>query len=429
MFALHETTRRRACRAAFVALCIAPTVATAGWIADHWRPGRQTALMRELSDRLEVNVELVGVAAPRPATVRTRAVNLCDPSSGALLGTAQGVHVQRTSRGQIVSINEGTITVVQLKWLAEELHEWAGKLPAGTHEVCVRKLLIRTGSSLSTNAATQASALCELRDVRMQMQRDASSQPRLGITAHMASSSGETLIQLTLTPAADGDKAAAMSLTLDSTAGWIPLPALVPVAPILAWYGADARFQGVLQWSWVDSQVRGTAHGTVEGIELAQLLPSNSPHVLRGAAMLELTEFSWNNDRLTRVIGALHAEQARISQSLVDALTSPQGFRCRQASDGVPIEGEPSIIGLDLLALQFQLTNEGLTFWGNCPDEAGTQDGCMAISGMQPLLLAAPLKNWPHGVLLQTLSGLPTSWIPATREAVELARRLPLPLK
>ena len=57
------------------------------------------------------------------------------------------------------------------------------------------------------------------------------------------------------------------------------------------------------------------------------------------------------------------------------------------------------------------------------------QEGCRCRSvGCSRRPPAPPYRDWPLGYLVQTLSGCRAAWLPATREAVELARRLPLPL-
>jgi hypothetical protein len=162
---------------------------------------------------------------------------------------------------------------------------------------------------------------------------------------------------------------------------------------------------------------------------LSKTLPAGSPHVLRGSATVDVQEYRWQGDRIGRVVAAVKAEHAQMSQSLVEAVTSTSGFQCRQVGSGMTVAGEPAMIALDLFALRFQLGREGLTFWGDSSAEAGMQDDCIAQSGGQPLLLAPRYYNWPLGVLVQTLCGRPAAWVPATREAVDMASPLPLPLK
>jgi hypothetical protein len=248
--------------------------------------------------------------------------------------------------------------------------------------------------------------------------------------AQASSSAGNASIQLTLTPASSlATDSKSLTLTLETAGGWIPAEALTSAAPSLAGYGKESCFSGAIQWGWKNSHVHAVARGRLEGVDLATALPGSSPHVLKGKAKIELMELSWDDQRIAKAVGALTAEHAQMSRSLVNALIRDDGFNCGQASDGVPLADDPAMIALDLLALRFQLGAEGLTFWGNCPAESGMQEECMAISGMQPLLMAPRVFNWPHGVLVQTVLRPPTSWVPATREAVDMAGRLPLPLK
>jgi hypothetical protein len=170
--------------------------------------------------------------------------------------------------------------------------------------------------------------------------------------------------------------------------------------------------------------------GRVHSADLAALLPIGSPHTLRGVATVELTEFIWEGEQVERLAGTLTAQQAAMSRSLLDEMASKTGFQCPQASDGVPVDGDSSLVALDAMAVRFQLSSEGLTFWGQCPaEEAGMPENCMATSGRQPLLIAPPFYNWHLGVLVQTLAGPGAAWLPATREAVDMAGRLPLPVK
>jgi hypothetical protein len=85
------------------------------------------------------------------------------------------------------------------------------------------------------------------------------------------------------------------------------------------------------------------------------------------------------------------------------------------------------MIDLDLLAIRVQLDERGLTLWGACPAESGMPTGCMAVSGGQPLLVHPPYGNFDLGRMVSTLSTPTKSWLPATREAVGMADRLPLP--
>ena len=66
MFALHETTRRRFCRAGFVLLCVVPTLLVVGWATWLRRPEYRDLIARRLSERLGFAVTLADVRHPHP---------------------------------------------------------------------------------------------------------------------------------------------------------------------------------------------------------------------------------------------------------------------------------------------------------------------------------------------------------------------------
>ena len=386
------------------------------------------AIERELSERFSATITLADVSMPRPDTVRTQLVNLLDPATKEPLGRATRVQIQQRGDEQRFSISEATVDVASLEWLARQTYAWARGLPAGNHELSIKKLSI-THEGIVHSAQPQGGELCLLSDVRVRIQHNGS-DPQLALTAQASSSAGNAPLQLTLARASvSAIDRESLTLTLETVGGWVPAEILTPSAWCLVGYGSETRFSGAIQWAWKGSHLHGVARGVLEGVDLAKTLPGSSPHVLRGTAKVELMELTWDDQRIAKAAGTLTAEHAQMSRSLVDSLIRGDGFNCSQASDGAPLADDPSMIGLDLLALRFQLSGQGLTFWGNCPADLGMHEECIAVSGMQPLLLAPRVFNWPHGVLVRTVLGPPTSWLPATREAVDMAGRLPLPLK
>jgi hypothetical protein len=421
MFAFHETTRKRICRMAFFALCAAPTIATAAWIAEHYWPGRQGRVARQLGDVLDVHVKLADWREPRPRVTRSSGLVLSDPSSGYALADLRTLEVQG---GRLYSISEITVDAAQLPRLAEHVHRWLTKLPPTVHEVRISQLTIK----LADKAADGPGDLFILHDVRGRIDRDAAgrTQAVLAGAANSGASDPAALIRLTLAPPTEGDSAAP-TVSLETHSATVPARLLAAVAPGFERLGPAARFAGAVRWSLDQPELRGMVQGRLDAVDMSGLLSAGSPHRLRGMALIELAELSWRGSRIERLAGSIVAEHAQMSRSLLEALVA--NFRCPQGSDGVPMASDPEMISLDFLATAFQLKSDGLTFWGHCPPEANMQDGCIAVSGMQPLLIAPPYRDWPLGVLVQTLAGQSASWLPASREAVDIASRLPLPLK
>ena len=83
----------------------------------------------------------------------------------------------------------------------------------------------------------------ELHDVCMRVQCRGNYTPQISVTVQAGAEAGRFPIQLTLTAASAIDK---MTSTLDAKNGWIPAQLLESVAPMIAGYGTEARFCGVV---------------------------------------------------------------------------------------------------------------------------------------------------------------------------------------
>src|SRR5688572_28613413 len=143
MFALHETTRKRVCRAAFFALCVAPTLAMASWMASYHWPGRHGRLSRELGRTLDVHVKLADWREPRPQTVRTSGMTLSDGATGRALVNVTRLEMQTGRGSQVLRIDEAIVDASQLNQVACKVDRWLRLLPPEAQEVQCRRLVIR----------------------------------------------------------------------------------------------------------------------------------------------------------------------------------------------------------------------------------------------------------------------------------------------
>jgi hypothetical protein len=429
MFAFHETTRKRICRTAFFALCVAPTLASAAWIGIHRAPGRTGRLARGLSDKLGVHVTLADWREPRPRIVSSSGLVLSDAASGSSLADIASLELRRDGGGHVYSATEVALDGHEMARLSELVRSWLAKLPAERHEIHCRKLIIRLASvSAGPKGAADPLNTIVLYDVKGIADRDASGRLQAQFTARAVEdeSSPDNVIRMTLA-AATAPESAAPTLTLDTHECSVPAALLAGIVPGFDRLGQHARFIGEVRWSLDAVQIQGVAQGRVDAVELSAVLPAGSPHAIEGSANLELSELSWRGIRIERLAGTVVAGQAQISRSLVEAAV--RNFSCGQSGAGVPVASDDALIALDALAVQFELDAKGLTFWGHSPPGLNLPAGCLAMSGSKPLLFGPPYRDWPLGELVRTLAAPSTAWLPATREAVEMADRLPLPLK
>jgi hypothetical protein len=427
MFALHETTRKRVCRLAFFALCVAPTLTTAAWIGGHRSPGRKGRMARELSESFDVHVKLADWREPRPRMIRSRGVSLSDRRSGLALAEITALESRTVGAERIVTAASMTTECGQLATLAEKVSAWLANLPPEGHEIHVDKLALK---SPRQSEADEKPGLFELQQVRGRIDRDAAGRVQARFEGRLigARPDGSQAIRLTLEPSSDKESPAAI-VTLQTQGVAVPAWVLAAVAPGLNALGAKAQFQGTVRWLLERPDVRGSVQGRLENVNVAAVLPNNSPHSLRGNAVVELTDMHWQGRRLKQLNGSVRVENAAASRSLVDAAV--KHLLCVQASDGPAAAAasgqDGDMVALDLLACRFLLDGKGLTLSGECQQQAGWPKGCLAVSGLRPLLLEPPYVQLPLGAWVQFVSAPGASWLPATREAVETAERLPLP--
>ena len=86
MFTIRERTRRRCCRAGFLLLCIAPTLATiaaaVAWHTPALTRARISACEAQWSARLGLAVVMDRLAAPRPGVTVVEGMQLNDLETG-----------------------------------------------------------------------------------------------------------------------------------------------------------------------------------------------------------------------------------------------------------------------------------------------------------------------------------------------------------
>jgi hypothetical protein len=460
MFSLHETTRKRTCRTAFFALCLAPTCATAAWIADHHLPWRDAAAARQLSDRYHLDVTLTDWQDPRPSMTRLAGVTIAEPGVAAPLLKLTGVESHQHGDALILSIDELTLAVADLPALAARL-EWSlTRTTAAKIELHIRKL------ALLTSAGSDAPVtLHQLHGVIQRGQRDL---PRLQLIAHLAEQPAADAkpIGLAVAPTAaptsgeeagDEEKLGAAApgqvVTFNTQQNAIPVALLAPLVPAAA-FNDSATFTGVVTWH---ANAAGALGGRLDGIDLAGILPRNSPHILTGKAVVELTDCRWQGEQFQRLAGTFTAVGAEANGSLLiaaptylacspgDALQPLQAAVVRIAEQrrvgGKPSSEDEAFLAekyeLSHLACRFTLDAAGLAIEPYIPAASTLPAGTFAAIKDQPALFCRQLTDAsglaiepyiPAVAWLQFIaSPAGPYWIPFTPATLETARRLPSP--
>lgn len=455
MFSLHETTRKRTCRTAFFALCLAPTCATAAWIADHHLPWRDAAAARRLSDRYHLDVFLADLQEPRPNMTRLAGVTLAEHGVAEPLLKLTGVETHRRGDALVLAIEEVAFAAADLPALAARFEWLLSRTPAAKIELRIER---------ATLAASDDSPAVTLHHLRGAIERNEKAPPRLQAIAHLTENPSPDAkpIGLTYELAAKPSAAEAEAhqeaeaaepapqrhvVTFITQQNAIPVALLAPFVPGIAALNDSATFAGVVTWSASDS---GELRGRFDGVDLAGILPANSPHKLTGTATLQLTDCQWQGEQLQQLVGTLAATDAQANDSFlaaahyylacrpVDSLLptlDASQRRAEQRRAGHELSPEDAALldathQLTHLACRFTLDAAGLAIEPHIPAASMLPAGTLvAIEDQSVMLCPEESKRLQAAAWLQFIASPPPpgQWLPYTPEALETARRLPLP--
>lgn len=455
MFAFHETTRKRICRAGFFVLCLAPTIATAAWIGSRHAPGRKEHIARELGRHLNAQVQLHDWRTPLPNAVRSTGMNISDAAAGRPLLEVAGFDARGINSARVMSAQRIIIDVERLPQIVQHISAWLARVERQPLELRIAQATIKLGGAAPHDQFT-------LHEVIGRVDRDAAGGLQMQLSAKVAADgklASSSILKLTLKPSRDGSNATPI-VELQAKSAAIPARSLAAFVPGCGHVGANAAFQGTVRWTADWSGPLVVAEGKLQSVDFASLLPAGSPHKLAGVGAIEIDQWKWRGAKIERLAGKLHLEDGRASQSLLLAcLTS---LYCQFVRDGVALTGLDAVGALndaagdwrpaetddaesvvmapvDLLAMRFELDREGLLFFGDCamPD---SPPGCLAVCQSRPLLLQPAYESGafpkPSGTkfrfhlahLVQALAAPTLIGLPASREAIEMAEPLPLPL-
>jgi hypothetical protein len=424
MFRLHETTRRRVCRWAFVLLCAGPTLATLAWIAHQRRPWRVGDEQARLAGSLQAHIRLADWRAPRPGTIRTAELQITEPSTRQSLVAVRGLEV-RSSRGvRTLSAKGVVLSVDQLRSLARRIPGWI----AGSEE---REVRVRF-EALSIAAADGGPAI-QFYGVEAIVRRSGSGCEAQLLARRVADAAVSERLRVTTTWSDPvSDEPGRWTAKADCSQAALPAWLLSKVAPIGDDWGAAASFAGMVQLEGADDTTTGVASGQLLGIDVAACTAAGNLET-HGQADVQIDELHWQGDRVEHASGVVHANNLTIHPPVLAAAVSSLYCGVQEvASDSNG--ASPAAITVDRLACQFQLDGVVLVLSGAFPTSEAPAN-CLALAGGRPLVTTPWHPSLEPGeslrlhasAWLQFLGSGVRGWVPASRQAVEAAGRLQLP--
>jgi hypothetical protein len=422
VLALHESTRRVVCRIAFLACCVAPTIAVAAWAMHARSPGRIAQAERELAGRFELAVSIDEIEYPRPETVLYSGIVLKDPVSGRVVAEINSLEATRYSHGVALVAPSVEIDAIELAeaWRVVDRLLRVGR--ASDQEplrIAVERLTLH---GAGRDAITLANVSAQLQ------YGEESSQAGLRFTLPGGESGEPVLVVLQRSREAE-QGVTRLSLRTGGTP--IPLAVARTVFPALAHLGMDATFTGQVWASRADSKDEpwdGEVVGRFSRIDLDALVARQFPHKLSGVADITLQKFAFADGRITKLVGRLEAGPGVIGRSLLEAASASLGMR--SAARGAD---QREMMEYEQLAATFDINGHDARIQAACPatrspNANGDAALCVIRDEFGPMLLEADTQPQPSLGLARLLVPRRDVLVPASRETETLLKWLPIPV-
>ncbi len=410
---MYERTRRRWLMRAFVALCVAPTVAVIGFCAVKNRPGLRAEQAERLESVLGLRVELDAFSEPVPGTFRYDGLTLKDPESGAVVFRAARLEASRQPLE-----NESTAAVSVLLLAADSAEVSAagldaassladralrGRLPQPSVRLALGRLMFEDNGRTDSFSDVQASIDQQATGsaLRACFRWEQSSEPaRVQIVRQRHGA------------------AAAYQVELDTRDAALPCRLLAHAWPAFAACGDDAAFRGCVWTAYGETSAADLA-GELTAVDLGRLASLYSGYRFSGRANVAIRSARIRAGRLEEGVFTLSAGPGLISRDLMEMLVA----RLKTPRAAEPVH-PGDLVSFEQLAFHAAIDRGGLRLHGCC---AGAVDGAVLCDHRGPLLLEPVLQPQSLAAVVQVLAPGEETPLPVSRRAQGLARLLPLP--
>jgi hypothetical protein len=400
-------------RAAFVVTCILPTLFVASWVYQHLSPrywaAQQEDWQRVLSQRLGLKVEVATVAYPTIDLARLGKVRLSDPETGQEFARIRSMELSWTDEGWTVELSQPEIQLAQLPTVWKDLHERLFRQTEGKRcELIAGELTLHGEEGSQTLSEWQA------------VWEPGEQLSRLVTQGILAGSQSRAPILLTIAR----DRRSQPPVTtweLDTAGTSLPCLPAAGDLPLLTALGKDCKFRGQVQVALTERGWQGNLRGTLEPVDLDQLVTEHLPHKLSGQAKVSLDQCEFSDGRIKLLRGTLLSNGGYVSHSLLAAAAANLAMQ----EAGIRPASTQGHVYYQRMSFGFLLGEAGLTLTGQADAQ---QNGVMITAATSPILLEPAERQLPVSRLLHALA-TPGDEHALASAAVEQVRRiLPLPL-
>ncbi|MEM9185617.1 MAG: hypothetical protein AAGB00_03890 [Planctomycetota bacterium] len=403
--------RRTVCRALFLLLCLAPTLAVGGWTVFRELPGADTQRLVALGDCLGLLVSADAVATPRPSVVRLRGVRLSDPELGDGLARCGSIETRPGDGGLFARIDTLRIDAERLPRLAASFEQRLRGNANGGFEVWCDRLIVADGGAEQV-----------WRRVKFVLDRPGGDRgQRLFLQATGTNASEPLCLTVTRNRQIEPPTT---RVTLQTGGEGVPADWLGQLCPLGSAAGSDSRFVGQLALT-VAKPVSGTLAGSWHGVNPAPLigLPASTLGLARGAS-IDIKRLCWTGEMIEELRATVEAGPGAADRSVVFAahrqLGLPAGSQLHE--DWQAVTGTP--IAFDRLAFSVALDATGLRVRGATIADHSAMPSVLS-RGPSTLLYEPTEQRLPLASLVRFVAP-PDAPLRPTSQAVDaLARWLP----
>lgn len=412
MFHLHETTQRKACRVAFIAICIAPTLLLLLYGVRLQTPAYRAAVASEMARSAGVVVSLDDLVHPRPGESRLTNVRLLDPETSAEIARIRVLDIAHVD-GQIVAHAaqpqfDARHFALAWKRIEERLLR--------AEPTAAKRVEFRAADLTITSPDAESQTW---RQVQLVVERDeGGSKAELRYVVAGADMSQPALFTVARRRSDEGEIAQHFEWHTGATA--LPVAPWCAKLPWLARLGKSCTFRGELTADDAASGWQGELRGELSQLDLDALVSEQFPHKLSGEAHAILEFVRFDQGRVVSARGRVEAGPGVIGRSLVEAACEHLHWQC--ADDATSKAKPEALQRYQKLALHFSLNDGEMQLRGECGD---VQQRTALAMGESRYRTAE--GNIHPLALVRTLSPKSEHLVPATQATRSLVRVLPLP--
>ena len=394
MFPLYDHTRRQVCMAAFLGLCVLPTLAVSGWSVSRRLPWHKLAEEQRLSQELGLDVSIGSMQHTLPGVVRYTGLRLSDPETGQELFRCTELAATWTSMTDSHGQTRGAIVLAAREaesaasgW--ERLHEVLRRrleCQGGRPEIEVRmtadRWTVRSGDESEVLQVVEGSGIGLMPN---------GIQAQLAFRPPGAGSPQPVRMRIVrnrqVSPPANG-------FDMDTGPGFVPCRLLATYLKEAAVLGPNCRFSGHFSTNDTPDGWSGDLSGQLIGVDLGRLARENAAPTISGTAEITIQKARFQRGRIDEVAGRIVSGPGALGGRMLAALAT----HLRLApSPQAAITGES--LAFDRLGVDFWIDNRGISVAGHC---AGMQ-GAVAVAGDHVILAQPASQPQPVAELIRAL--------------------------